>query len=153
MKFKDLVLNSDWQKIEKILLTLDDNKDNMEGYKKVFEELIKLKPKRSDCVLTIKHVKNDEEDYEDVFGISKKDNQNYALEFTPWQEWLDMELDQKTLKEYSKPSIIANCIYEMTFFGFDQKKIKKKMGELLKLRIDKSKRIPFEDLRKEIENG
>ena len=59
MKFKDLVLNSDWQKIEKILLTLDDNKDNMEGYKKVFEELIKLKPKRSDCVLTIKHVKND----------------------------------------------------------------------------------------------
>ena len=153
MKVKDLVLNSDWQKIEKILLTLDDNKDNMEGYKKVFEELIKLKPKRSDCVLTIKHVKNDEEDYEDVFGISKKDNQNYALEFPPWQEWLDMELDQKTLKEYSKPSIIANCIYEMTFFGFDQKKIKKKMGELLKLRIDKSKRIPFEDLRKEIENG
>jgi len=64
-----------------------------------------------------------------------------------------MELDQKTLNKYSKPSIITNCIYEMTFYGFDQKKIKKKMDELLKLRTDKSKRVSLEDLRKEIESS
>jgi hypothetical protein len=151
--FKDIIINSNWNDIEKLLLTLDENKNNLEGYKKVYDELMKLKPKRSDCVLSIKHVKNVEEEYEDVFGISKKDNQNYALEFTPWQEWLGMEVDQKTLKKYSKSSIIANCIYEMTFYGFDQKKIKKKMDELLKLRTDKSQRISLEDLRKEIESS
>jgi hypothetical protein len=151
MKIKDLVLDSDWNEIEKILLTLDKNKDNLEGYKKVYEDLLNLKPKKSDCILKIKHVKNDEEEYEDVFGTSKNDNQDYALEFTSWQEWLDMEIDTKTQKKYSKPSIIANCIYEMTFFGFNQKKIKKKMDELLKLRTDESKRIPLEDLRKELE--
>ena len=153
MKFKDIIINSNWNDIEKLLLTLDENKDNLEGYKKVYDELMKLKPKRSDCVLTIKHVINDEEEYEDVFGVSKKDKQNYALEFTPWQEWLGMEINQKTLNKYSKPSIIANCIYEMTFFGFEQKKIKKKMDELLKLRTDKSKRVSLEDLRKEIESS
>jgi len=98
MKFKDLVLNLDWKKIEKILLTLDKNKYNLEGYKKVYDELINMKPKGSECILTIKHVKNDEEEYEDVFGFSMKDNQNYGLEFTPWQEWLGMEIDPKTLK-------------------------------------------------------
>jgi hypothetical protein len=41
----------------------------------------------------------------------------------------------------------------MTFYGFEQKKIKKKMDELLKLRTDKSKRVPLEDLRKEIESS
>ena len=153
MKFKDSVLNSYWKKIEKLLLTLDKNNDDLEGYKKVYDELIKLKPERSDCILKINHIKNDEEDYEDVFGTSKKDNQNYDLEFTPWQEWLGMEIDPKTLKEYPKPNIIANCIFEMTFFGFDQKKIIKKRDELLKRRTDKSKRISLEDLRKEIESS
>jgi len=151
MRFKDLVLDSDWKKIEKILLTLDKNNDNLKGYKKVYEELLNLKPKKSDYILKIKHVKNDEEDYEDVFGTSKNDTQNYALEFTSWQEWLGMEIDPKTQKKYSNPSIIANCIYEMTFFGFNQKKIKKKINELLKLRADRSKRISFEDLQKELE--
>ena len=151
MKFKDVVLNSDWKKIEKILLTLDEINKNLDGYKKVYEELLNLKPKKSDCILKIKHVKNDEEEYEDVFGTSKNDDQDYALEFTYWQEWLDMEIDSKTLKKYSKPSIIANCIYEMTFFGFDQKKIKKKMDELLEMRTNESKRIPLEDLRIELE--
>jgi len=151
MRFKDLVLDSDWKKIEKILLTLDKNNDNLKGYKKVYEELLNLKPKKSDYILKIKHVKNDEEDYEDVFGTLKNDTQNYALEFTSWQEWLGMEIDPKTQKKYSNPSIIANCIYEMTFFGFNQKKIKKKINELLKLRADRSKRISFEDLQKELE--
>jgi len=151
MRFKDLVLDSDWKKIEKILLTLDKNNDNLKGYKKVYEELLNLKPKKSDYILKIKHVKNDEEDYEDVFGTLKNDTQNYALEFTSWQEWLGMEIDSKIQKKYSKTSIIANCIYEMTFFGFNQKKIKKKINELLKLRADRSKRISFEDLQKELE--
>ena len=57
-----------------------------------------------------------------------------------------MEIDSKTLKKYSKPSIIANCIYEMTFFGFDQKKIKKNMDELLEMRTNESKRIPLDIL-------
>jgi hypothetical protein len=152
MKFKDLVLNSDWNKIEKILLTLDKNKNNLEGYKKVYEELINMIPKKSECILTIKHVKNNEEEYEDVFGTSIKDNQNYALEFTPWHEWLGMEIDPKTQKKYSNPSIIANCLFEMTFFGFDQKKINKKMNELLKQRTDTTKWISLDDLRKELES-
>lgn len=152
MKFKDLVLNSKWKNIEKILLTLDKNVDNLEGYKKVFNELLDLKPKESDCILKIEHVKNDDEEYEDVFGKSKDDDQNYGVEFTPWQEWLGMDIDIETLNKYSKPSIIANCIYEMTFFGFDQKKIKRKMNELLKRRADTSKWISLDDLREELES-
>ena len=41
----------------------------------------------------------------------------------------------------------------MTFFGFDQQKIRKKMDELLKMRTNKSKRISFEDLQKELEKS
>ena len=44
MKCKDLVLDSDWKKIEKILLTLDKNNDNLKGYKKVMKiEFMELK--------------------------------------------------------------------------------------------------------------
>lgn len=71
-----------------------------------------------------------------------------------------MELDRATLEAYSGPDIIAHCLWEMTFFGFDQETIKEQ-GEELKRRAKeldgmteeerKQKLIPWEEVRKELD--
>jgi hypothetical protein len=54
----------------------------------------------------------------------------YALDFTPWEEWLGMQIDPSTLLEFSESEIIAHCLWEMTFHGFEQNKIQTKVAEL-----------------------
>ena len=73
-------------------------------------------------------------------GVSgrKKDSANdgheitpfYAIEFTPWDEWLSMEIDSNTISEFAELDIIAHCLYEMTFIGFDETKIQGELNHL-----------------------
>lgn len=61
------------------------------------------------------------------FKDDKVGNQevSYAIEFIDWSEWLDMDVDQKSLSKYSELDIIGHCLWEMTFYGFTQDDIKK----------------------------
>ena len=55
----------------------------------------------------------------------------YSLTSTPWRVWLGMELDEKTLQNMSVVDIIGNCIYEMTWCGYDEDARHKNHEELL----------------------
>lgn len=46
--------------------------------------------------------------------------ESYALEFAPWQEWLGMTIDPETLARYNEEDILAHCLGEMTFLGYEQ---------------------------------
>jgi len=56
----------------------------------------------------------------------------YAIEFTDWGEWLAMKIEQESLSEYSELDIIGHYLWEMTFYGFTQEKIKKQLAHLEK---------------------
>lgn len=57
---------------------------------------------------------------------------NYAIEFTPWSQWLSMIVDDESLIKCGETNFIAQCLYEMTFFGFMEQKIKNKSNSLKK---------------------
>jgi len=173
MKFKDLIDKYKWDDVYSTFMQLYlDQEKNIEGYKRVFEELRTLEPVETKMCIVIEDV-FDEYDKEYCAHVSGKDgtlnkesgpehfkedevgNQGvlYAIEFTDWAEWLAMEIEQESLSKYSELDIIGHCLWEMTFYGFTQEKIKKQLAQLEK-EAEEAKKNPS-SLRKLVksENG
>lgn len=61
----------------------------------------------------------------DVYGRDKEPDSEhgicmyYALEFMGWDKWLGMSIAPETLERFAEVEIIAHCLFEMTFTGFD----------------------------------
>jgi hypothetical protein len=42
----------------------------------------------------------------------------------PWNECLGMQVNENTLRQFTPPQIVACVVWELTYFGFDEKTIK-----------------------------
>jgi len=137
MTLKNLLLDFPQENILKRLVKLyPDQKKNLAGYNNVLNELSNLEPKLNKMqILIVKCYDEFDKKYHfHVYGIDTK--QEWAIEFEPWENWLGMELDTKTYKKYNKLDVICHCLYEMTFAGFSNKKVKKEKDNLKKLLKD-----------------
>ena len=186
MKLRELVAKTDWNEVKSSLLqSYPSAEQTLEGYECVFDALLSLPPREAKVRICLSEVFRegiDEEPFVDVAGKDGTLNKDlpdfrhfdksretefvnsetsFALDLTPWEEWLGMELDPSTVKAYSGPDIVAHCLWEMTFFGFDQTTIEKQKEELERrsrelenMTEDEKKRnlIPWEQVLKEL-NG
>ena len=142
MKLIDLIRNNAWLTVESALLQdYPEEEKNLSGYEEVFNYLKSIPVSESSMAIEIKRVTDDfdKEEYADVSGKIKAADgeteeqvESYALEFTPWSEWLGMAIDEDTLNRYTEPEIIAHCLYEMTFIGFDEETIQAERDKLKK---------------------
>ena len=113
-----------------------DQESNEDGYSSVFYPLLEKTPKRhklDDLFIEVKKVTEDDEtEWLNVSGINiaKKSNITYGIEFEPWDEWVSMFITQETLDTLSKETIVAACLYEMTFFGFTENKVQNEKDRL-----------------------
>ena len=154
MKFTNLIKTNAWLSIEMVLLQLyPDEQKNILAYEKVFNALQLMEA--ADCDISI--VVSNEQDafdgleYVDVSGREnnpKEDPDNLtnslAIEFTPWNEWLGMDIDKNTLQDFTELEIIAHCLYEMTFMGFEEKEIQAEMDRIKDI-IDEYKNMSEEE--------
>lgn len=158
MKFKELIDKYNWEDICSTFIQLyPDEERNIVGYKRVFEELRTLKPLETKMSIVVEDVfdEYDRKYYFHVYGKDGtlnsdinpdqfKDNKlgnqevSYGIEFTNWAEFLSMNIDDKSLVKYSELDIIGHCLWEITFYGFTQKDIKRVIKEIDK-RVDKKK--------------
>ncbi len=134
MKFGEIIKSNNWLSVEIVLLKLyPDEKKNISGYEEVYNKLRVLQPKETDfSILLSKELDLENESYIHVCGYQNDVNNSYAIEFTPWEEWLGMEIDKNTLESLNEFEIIAHCLYEMTFYGFDEMTIQSGMNEINK---------------------
>jgi hypothetical protein len=140
MKLHDLIQKHNWEEVRAAIVRLyPDHESELAGYQKVFQKLKTLSPAQTDIQLQIDLVYSE---HAGEFHIetkslrpgepSTKTGSPFVLEFTPWSEWLGMELNSESLQNFSEFDIIAHCLYEMTFFGFsleDIRKTTKAIGE------------------------
>jgi hypothetical protein len=155
MLLKDIVQACIFKDVKNALLMLyPDQRRNISGYKNVFETLKEMRSgyNKEGMVIDIRRVGRGKNAYFDVSGIclEKDIQQSYALEYTPWSKWLGYEVSPKVLKKMTKEEITAHCLWEMTFMGFNQNKIRRNLN-LLKKRVEdvktgKVKTIPFEEV-------
>ena len=138
-----------FNEIKKRLIQLYPNqKKCIEGYKHVYCKLLCLKSKKSKLKLIIETIKDEDGDYVDVSG--KEGKQIYAIEFTPWAEWLGMNIDVKTLKLFSKVDIVCHALWEMTFVGWEEEDVSGFMKEMQKrvkeVKSGKAKLVSYDEV-------
>jgi hypothetical protein len=170
MKFGDLIANSLWLSVETVFSKIySDELDYLDDYANVFDQLKYLSPKESNITIIISNEIDcfDNEQYVSVSGYydSKKEitnnlTESLALEFTPWDEWLGMNIDHSSLQDFSSYEIICHCLQEMTFMGFNQEEIKNELDKIKEVADDYKnltedekniKSISLDDLMKEFE--
>lgn len=143
MKFSGFIKSNSWLSVELVLLQLyPDEKYRISAYEKVFDDLKFLESTDTEISIALSWVKDDFDnlEYVDVSGCERSDTQlpdeqNHllALEFTSWDKWLGMDVDEKTLQNFTELEIISHCLYEMTFVSFDQEIIQEEIDKLEKL--------------------
>lgn len=182
MKLAEIIEKVAWAEMKACLLWNYANaEESMTGYAKVFRELRKLQPTSTSMRIFIRKTFReglDDEPYTEVVGkngtlnkeledfkyLNKSEDSDYAnaeaeyaLEFQPWEEWLGMEVDSATHQKYAYPEILAHCLWEMTFMGFDQDSIREEKQELerrgdelknMTEKESKEKLIPLEQIKK-----
>lgn len=99
---------------------------------KVFQQLSGLEPANAVCRIVLGY----DEDAEQllVHGKQDEDHETYALEFTRWAEWLGMEIDPETRTRYPAAKIVACCLWDMTFYGYDEETIQDYRKEIQRRR-------------------
>ncbi|WP_394992430.1 DUF6557 family protein [Emticicia sp.] len=75
---------------------------------------------------------------------SKDYGTRFAIYFDPWAEWLGMSISTETLEKFSELEIISHCLFEMTFEGFDEVRIKESGDYLNKISNESKNRTPEE---------
>lgn len=131
MKLESVLKNSKWEKVqEAFIIEYPDPKftDHMDLFKEVYIELGKLEPLTSDFKIRIERIpeiNEQDKDFISVSGIRKEHDfsERYGLSITMWEKWLGMEMEHETIRDFNYNEIIAYCLYEMTFYGFDQETI------------------------------
>ncbi|MDN3690178.1 DUF6557 family protein [Cyclobacterium jeungdonense] len=141
MTFHELIRRQHWLSVETELNRLyPDQEEQIDAYREVFNQLMEMKPDpSSDIVIRLIEIREEDENYVDVDGYHAdgsvdplSGNDGLALEFTPWDSWLGMKVDERAFKEFTELEIIVHCLYEMTFFSFDQEEIAAQLEELNK---------------------
>ena len=140
MRLKDLVMQTTYEKIEPALkkkydskgLVYDDQKKMK--LKKVFDTLYNMEPEH-ECEMKLAVAPCDVSGYYDEETLKKDQEYHegmYSLTATPWSFWLGMEVDEDTLKDMSVEDIMVNCIYEMTWWGYDEETINLNINKFIK---------------------
>ena len=126
-RLSDLLRESTFEEVSKALLRWFPKEiRSINGYRDVYNSLCSMTPRKhkyDDLFIEIKR-ENDlfGNEYLHNHGVSiiKREKITYGLELSPWIDWISMYITQDTLDSLTKEEIIASCLYEMTFYGFDE---------------------------------
>ena len=138
MTFKQLLQSNNWSSISsKFLEIYPEAEENLEGYKHVFEKLEIMNPEEIDMSIVITNEEDEEEEYLEISGLynnpkSEEEHYSQSIEFTPWRQWLGMDISKESLAEFSELEIIVHCLYEMTFVSFSEEEIQNRIAEMEK---------------------
>ncbi len=134
VKLNTIMRSNHWPDVEAVFLSeYPDQHESMDGYRKVFENLLCLNAEDNDTFLIIEPVHDAETgtlDYSNVCGKEANQASNLSLEFMSWAKWLGMTVAKETLQRYNELEIIAHCMFEMTFMGFDEVNIQDELSKL-----------------------
>lgn len=133
---KELFLQTTWKQVleslKRYYLEDVDDEESELMFEYVYVKLCNMKPvtRNDNMIIDIRWIKHNElsKGYYDVSGF--KDETYYALDFTPWAEWLGMKVNERLFNQFTNEDIVAHCIWEMTFHGFEEEQIQEKKDDL-----------------------
>lgn len=110
---------TDTQVLHKIGGLYLDQKGNLDGYKQMLVRLRRIEPIESGWSI---------HPYKFSTYGTDVDGKTWAMGFTRWDEWLGMSVDTKMVHLQA----LSYCLWEMSYHGFSQQPIQRKLNELHK---------------------
>ena len=154
MTFADIIKSQSWLSVKMTLERLfPEQSEFWDEYEKIFYELQTMHAHDSKVTIDVHWVHDDYDntDYVDVSGYytnpadrADEHSNSLAIEFSPWQEWLGMPIDSVTLEKFNELEIIAYCLNEMTYAGFEQEDIQAEIDRIKQIADDYEKLSPEE---------
>ena len=90
----------------------------------------------------------------EVHGVKPGSVDVFALDFMRWDTLSGFEVAPATLDTYSPAEIVAHCLHEVTFYGYDQEEIAAEATELLRrtedLKHGRSTGLSWDDVKSEL---
>lgn len=118
MNLQDLLYKTMYVDVEKQLINLypEDRQSVIKGkYKEFYFLLMQINPNCKGASINIKPVGNNEFLWEIVALL---DNEEYALDMAPWEDWLGLSVSEDIFDYMSSSEFIARCLWNMSFLGF-----------------------------------
>lgn len=141
MTLQELIVknNIKWEDVKHQLILENGEVDARMGFPSYYEVFRYLKEGKikegfelPDFEIKLTRCKDDYngeiEEYVDVSGY--KNEKYYAIEFCPWDKWMNANLTECTLNEFTPLEIICYCMMEMTFISFDEEEIQKTLEDM-----------------------
>lgn len=118
--------------VERLVTLYPDMENSKKGYYKVIDALRNMMPEKSWLEIRVETVFDDFEGdyYVHVSGYDKEEEEDLAIEYTPWNQWLGMKVLTSSLNEFSKLDILCHCLWEMTWSGFEEEQIQNEFEEI-----------------------
>lgn len=107
------------------------------GYREAWDTIMRLQPKSGagyTCFVSIAKGCmcgdcGEANEWVDVSGY--KNGNFYAMEYTSWEEWLAMDVHiTEPLQGLEDHEVVAHILYEMTWAGYDQTTINKRLDHI-----------------------
>lgn len=139
---KEVSFDNAFNSICKWFINQEQNKN---GYKEVYDKLLLMTPKKhnlNDLFIDVDLVEEDGKNWIDVSGKDLKKNTRYGIEFCEWIDWISMFITKDSFDKFSKEDIVGACMWEMTFYGFNENNVKSfhdKMISSLEEALEKEK--------------
>lgn len=134
MKLKEIISQSDWHDVAiAIVSERPCQRKVLGGFRTVFGSLLLMEPTESEYRIQIERrpeILNSDYTFPEVVGIKEGVDERWSLAFCSWAEWLGMEVCQETVEAFPASQIVANCLHEMTFFGFTEEQRKREEESL-----------------------
>lgn len=112
-----------------------DQEKNITGYKRVLEELKGLEPTSvlEGWYVIIQYIEPTEDinGYYSVSGVNPDEDMLYAMEYEPWGNWLALKVYDNAFDDMTKAEFMAHVLWEMTWAGFSQERVKARREEIL----------------------
>jgi ferredoxin len=151
MKLKELIDNTPFGEISKELKRTLHSVGRFydEEYEKIFKHVV-------DTLKSLTPVMDDDckiwagrHDASGLYSDEKReelgiDSYLVSLVATPWEEWLGMDIDPELLTTAKPAVIVAGCLWEMTFFGFDKEERERTIERELYNGADKKETPPLQ---------
>ena len=116
-----------------------------ETYKQVFFTLKQLFMTISNVEITM-----EDEKYLILKGIAKPNNEYVYIQGKTWSEWLGTSISKELASKYTKEEVIAICLYNITYLGYNEKGIKDSTYSQIKKNVNRQN-ITIDDITKDIE--
>lgn len=143
MRLGELIEKVQWQDVKPAIEKEypDDPEANLAGYEKVLAELKQMwksgdYDKCPSLFIRVRTRPPDEiadEPWTEVDGIpldSDDEYDCYAIGYSPWQEWLGMDVVDVMSEGFTDEELAAHCLWEMTWGGFTQDDIQDQLDTI-----------------------